>query len=593
MAIRIQVSTGDGLPQQFEHTSGSLEFGSGVQRDARRCRLDDATVSEDHLRIEERDGRLLAENLSEQQSINLSDGVSIPVGQSRELGLPVELLIGQTTIRFEPVEWSPPFRPHVRKESPETSAFVAVTPANHQPSPDRLSEWLHTIIELEHMPAGSSEFYTHVARTLVNLIGMDLGLVLLRQNEDWVIAGSVTTGPHVPARFSRTLVNFVTTRRQTFFEDLNQLPEAASLENLQAGVAAPIFGLHDEVVGVLYGSRGEGLSARGAIGPMEAQLVQLLSGAAGANLARATALRTRVQFEQFFSPELVRELERDPNLLEGRTEEVTLLFSDLRGFTTLSQRLGAQKTCRLIRDMMEVLSEQIVSLNGVIVDYVGDGIMAMWNAPAQQSDHAARACTAALAMLGELPGLNQRWGAEIGEPLELGIGINTGMAQVGNLGSTRKFKYGPNGHTVNLACRVQDATKSLGTPLLITESTFRKLPKALQSRRLGRIQLIDVLAPMTLYELRGQIQDGEWTARQTAYERSLELFEQQKWLESCTLLRPLVQSDLKDLLAAKLLHRAEECRQNPPAAFDSVVVVIGSKSSAVPSGMLPRLSNQS
>ena len=113
------------------------------------------------------------------------------------------------------------------------------------------------------------------------------------------------------------------------------------------------------------------------------------------------ATKTRVQFEQFFSAELVRELERDPTLLEGRSQEVTVLVSDLRGFTSLSERLGPETTCRVVRDIMEHLSERIMSHGGVIVDYAGDGILAMWNAPVPQEDHVPRACQAALAMVRE------------------------------------------------------------------------------------------------------------------------------------------------------------------------------------------------
>ena len=109
---------------------------------------------------------------------------------------------------------------------------------------------------------------------------------------------------------------------------------------------------------------------------------------------------------------------------------------------------SASNTCRMVRDMMERLSTQIVEHGGVIVDYAGDGILAMWNAPAPQQDHGARAARAALAMLDELPDLNAQWHDLAGVPLALGIGINTGPAMVGNTGSSRKFKYGPHGHTV-------------------------------------------------------------------------------------------------------------------------------------------------
>src|SRR5262249_52505521 len=151
---------------------------------------------------------------------------------------------------------------------------------------------------------------------------------------------------------------------------------------------------------------------------------------------------------QFFSPGLAERLERAPELLEGRNQEVTVLVSDLRGFSSLAERLGAQQICRLIRDMMERLSNHIVEYDGVIVDYAGDGILAMWNAPVPQEGHALQACRAALAMLSEIPALEADWRDIVGGPLVLGVGVSTGVAQVGNTGSTRKFKYGPHGHSV-------------------------------------------------------------------------------------------------------------------------------------------------
>src|SRR5262249_62377429 len=126
-----------------------------------------------------------------------------------------------------------------------------------------------------------------------------------------------------------------------------------------------------------------------------------------------------------------------------------------------------------------------VSHGGAIVDYAGDGILAVWHAPSPQPDHALRACSAALDMLGMMTDLNERWRETAGGKLALGIGINTGIAQVGNTGSSRKFKYGPHGHTVNLASRVQAATKKLGLPLRITEATRASLSPEVAVRRLG------------------------------------------------------------------------------------------------------------
>ena len=402
--------------------------------------------------------------------------------------------------------------------------------------------------------------------------------MLLRRDGGWSIAGSAAANDRVSVHYSRTLLEHVAGQRRTFYQDLNQLrSDAMSLANIESAVVSPVFGLQGEVVGVLYGARTqEGLVSRGGIEPLEAQLVQLLAAAAGANLARSLAARTRIQFEQFFSPELVRELKRNPKLLEGRFEEVTVLFSDMRGFTALSQRLGAEMTCRMMRDMMEQLSSRIVEHGGVIVDYAGDGILAMWNAPAHQADHATRACRAALAMLAELPAVNARWAQEIeGPALALGIGINTGEAQVGNTGSSRKMKYGPHGHTVNLASRVQDATKHLGVPLLVSDRTRRDLPGSFLIRRLGQVRLPGVQEPIVLHEVHCEETDPAWTAARDVYERALAAYEAGQWPQACETLMPLVarvagQAKF-DVPTLKLMRRAWECLEAQPEHFEPIL----------------------
>jgi adenylate cyclase len=596
--------------EQFDHDAGPLEFGRGPQRELKRCLIDgDLSVSRDQLRIEERPGgRLRVENLSQRIPVFVSGRGRIAELQSLELDLPLQLSMGltrlsiallpsgdggattnvpaATTIAIPPPPGlvsipGPAQGPHPAGKGPSWdrgSASAASTA-------EQIGLWLQRIIELQQTGAGSPEFYGKTAQALVDLVDMDLGLVLLQRDGAWSIAGSAVASDAIGVHYSKTLLNHVVAQRKTFFEDLNQLGGgSASLADLEAGVAAPIFGLQEDIVGVLYGVRAQqGLSRRGGIEPLEAQLVQLLAAAVGANLARSMAQRTLVQFEQFFSPDLVRELQRDAKLLEGRSDEVTILVSDLRGFTALSERLGAHKTCRMVRDMMERLSERIVEYGGVIVDYAGDGILAMWNAPRKQPDHAERACRAGLAMLGELPELNARWSDEAAGALALGIGINTGEALVGNTGSTRKFKYGPHGHPVNLASRVQDATKKLGLPLLITASTRDRLPAALLTRRIGRVVLPGVREPVVAYELCGERGSPEWLERRDVYEKALTLFEAGQWSRACQALMPLLDAEegtrysgsrpAYDTPTLKLMRRAWECLETRPDPFDPIIEV--------------------
>lgn len=579
LSIRVSYAKRD---QQFHHVTGPLEFGRGPRRVVERVLINDVYVSRDQLRLEELpDGRIRLDNLSLGKPLMLSDGTSLPAGVCREVALPVSLAVGQTRLEIQQEQAT-----NGQKTVLQTIAQPIRPPAPGQvgrpltqlgdaPAPEILAHWLETVIALQRSAADLPELYDHAAGALVELIGLDEGLVLLRRNGNWETVAAHTSGTRGGSGFSRTLLDRVVAQRRTFYQDLKLFAQPTSLAGVEAAVVSPIFGLHDEVIGALYGVRQmESLVDRGAIRPLEAEVVQLLAAAIGANLARASANRTRVQFEQFFSPELARELERDPALLEGRKQEVTVLFSDLRGFSTLAERLGPQHTCRLLRDLMERFSERIAEQGGVIVDYIGDGILAMWNAPAPQQDHAARACRAALAMLAELPALSDRWRDQVGGPLHIGIGLNTGEAQVGNTGSSRKFKYGPLGHTVNVASRVQNATKDLRLPLLITASTHDQLQGAFATRRLGRVRVVGLTGPVMLYELHGG-ESSEWPARRQAYEAALALYEARQWSSACQTLLPLLDlpdpKDTYDVATVKLMRQAWECLESPPKQFDPVL----------------------
>jgi adenylate cyclase len=577
--------------QRLEHDSGPLEFGRGPQRQAKRCLIDgDPTVSRDQLRIEQlSDGRVRLENLSQRNPVVVPGRFRIAELHSMEVALPIALVVGQTNISIRPESTpEPPAAENLKTVDElrleatwngQETRWGAVGEKISESTAAHLGHWLQRIISLQQAGVGSAEFYRETAQALIELLGMDLGLVLLLRHGAWSIVGSAVSSDRVAVRYSKTLLDHVVAQRKTFYEDLEKLGgSAASLADIECGVASPIFGVNEEVVGVLYGVRSQfGLAERGSIEPLEAQLVQLLAAAVGANLARSVAQRTRVQFEQFFSADLVRELERDADLLEGRTDEVTILFSDLRGFTTLSERLGPHKTCHMLRDMMERLSEKIVERGGVIVDYAGDGILAMWNAPVKQADHAARACSAALAMLDVLPDLNARWSDEVAAGLVLGIGINTGEALVGNTGSQRKFKYGPHGHTVNVASRIQDATKKLRLPLLITESTRACLPAEFFTRRIGRIVLPGVAQPVVAYELFGRRESPEWIHLRDTYEAALSLFEAGQWARACHALTPLLDPGadrpVYDWPTLKLMRRAWDCLETRPDPFDPIIEV--------------------
>jgi adenylate cyclase len=568
----------------FGHDQGPLELGRGPKRDVVRLIVQDPYVSSDQLKVEELSGnRIRLENLSRKIPVALAGGALLEPEQCRELDLPVLLSMGGTRVEISrgldehgvdraTLQTVP--RPLNRRE---LTGSLTLARLGYTPPAEDLIRWFETIVAVEQAAATSSDFHAQAARAVVELIGLDRGMVLLRRDGVWEIVARHAAGSTTGAELSSTILGNILAERRTFFQGAVEAGGAESLKGIAAVVAAPILGAEGGVVGAVYGTRCqvEG-KAPVAIRALEAQLVQVLAAAVGAGLSRvereAEAIRRRIQFEQFFTAELARELDRDPAALDGRQREVTVLFADIRGFSGFSERIDPLQMCRLLSDVMEQLTARIRDHDGVLVDYVGDGLLAMWNAPFDQPEHATLACRAAVAMLAELPGLDNRWRDTIGGPIKLGIGLNTGLAQVGNTGSMFKFKYGPLGHTVNLASRVEGATKQLGVPAMMTGSTHAKLGNTLPTRRLCRARVVGMEGVVELHELATTPLDGQWTVFRDAYELGLKHFEAGRWAEACRTVYPLIagREGQYDPPTLTLIGRAVECLKSPPASFDPV-----------------------
>lgn len=582
--LHFHISTKQGN-QDLEHAAGPIEFGRGPRRDnvARFVIAGDLSVSRNHAQIEElAGGRIRVQNLSDGHPITVASGTPIGPQASRDLALPVRLVIGESMINIK-AGGAPPGKqePLETISRPQRSilggdAGKSLLHLGQSPSPETLTSWFETVIAVQRAAAGSAEFYEQTARALVELVGLDSGLVLLNRGGQWEIAAQAAGSVGPASAYSRTILEHVVAQGRTFYQS-SAPPASESLKGVEAVVVSPIFDPTERVVGAVYGCRTRAAGGRGVgIGVLEAQVVQLLASAVGAGLARqqqeAEVGRQRAQFDQFFSPELAEELQRNPDLLKGQERPITVLFSDIRSFSRLSERLGPVDTCRLVADVMQRQTLAIRECKGVVVGYLGDGLMAMWNAPKDQPDHAALACRAALAMYAELPNLSRDWAAVTGGPLKIGIGINTGPAMVGNTGSQIKFNYGPLGHTVNLASRVEGATKQLGIPILITGSTQALLDDSFATRRLCKVRVVGIGGAVDLYELDTEKATPEWLARRDSYESALKLFEAGKWVDAYRALARLLDNEQQecDIPALDLVERAVECLKSPPEKFDPI-----------------------
>ncbi len=212
-------------------------------------------------------------------------------------------------------------------------------------------------------------------------------------------------------------------------------------------------------------------------------LASVYAAASLTNFVRAEHERRQVReaFASYLAPDLVEELANHPEKLRlgGDIREVSLLFADVRSFSRLAEGLDAESLVTFINQLFTPLSEAIVEQRGTIDKYMGDAVMAFWNAPLPNPDHAKLSCRSALSMLDKLDQLNARLAAEAegkGEtfsPIRIGIGLNTGDCCVGNVGSPERFDYSVLGDPVNVASRLEQLTKSYGVPIIAGEPTAK------------------------------------------------------------------------------------------------------------------------
>jgi adenylate cyclase len=569
-----------------EEIYSARPLGSGRSR-AVIARLDEDTLSRRHALLEPLDStRFRITNLSAKVPIRLLDGLEIGAGASRDLPLPTTLYIGRKQVCIEPQSRresmlrSLPSLSAVPKEGVLNGSRFPVLTAANSVELENLLRWLQTTMEVLQSAASSSEFFFKAARAVVDIVGLDSGRVLLLEDGVWTPV-AVQTASDVEIKLdwkpSQNVLHQLCTEKRTFWQapDRPDETQSGSLLGVEVVVAAPILDRTGAVIGALYGEcRDDSLTHKSSrITKLEAMLVELLAGSAATGLARIeqekVAVEADVRFKQFFTPELSRQLATNPDLLKGRDSEVSLLFVDIRGFSRISERLGPSGTVDWIGDVMGSLSDCVLAHRGVLVDYIGDELLAMWGAPEEQADHARLACCAALDMLEMLPRLNERWQEKIGEPMSLGIGVNTGIARVGNTGSRHKFKYGPLGNTVNLASRVQGATKYLRCRLLITELTKNQLDDSFCTRRLCKVRVVNIEQPVNLYELAPH-GSASWQELKTIYEESLVHFEMQRFREATRGLGSLMSTHPYDGPALILMARAVNLLVEQPHNFDPV-----------------------
>lgn len=312
-------------------------------------------------------------------------------------------------------------------------------------------------------------------------------------------------------------------------------------------------------------------------------LTYMISALTSFEIAERERRRLRNAFGFYVSRDLVADLVRHPDQLAlgGEIRDITVLFSDIRGFTSIAERLNAEELTSLVNRIFTPLSEVILSNRGTIDKFMGDSVMAFWNAPQRVPDHARAACVAALGFQARLDALNAELATQSTDEapapeVRMGVGISTGECCVGNFGSDERFDYSAIGDDVNLASRLEGQTKLYGVPIIASEGTRERAP-GIAMIEIDLIRVIGKQQPIRIYAVLGDdamAGDAAFQALASRHATLVAAYRGQDWAEARTLAAECRAAApdlgaLYDLYAERI---AGFERDPPPAGWDGVFV---------------------
>ncbi len=273
-------------------------------------------------------------------------------------------------------------------------------------------------------------------------------------------------------------------------------------------------------------------------------------------------------FENFMDPKVVQEVLKEPDdvKLGGEEKEITVYFSDIEKFSTISEKLQPTELIELLNEYLSEMTDLILDHGGFLDKYIGDAIVAAFGAPLPQPDHAVRACLATIDNQKRLAELNEKFKAEGRLQIKARIGLNSGTVLVGNVGSTNRLSYTVIGDEVNLGARLEAANKYYGTYTMISERTYELARDHIEVRELDLLRVVGKQKPVKVFELidrKGQIQE---TQREVLdlYEDGLREYRKKEWQKAISLFQRALDKDPHDGPSLTYVERCKNYEQNPP-----------------------------
>jgi adenylate cyclase len=309
------------------------------------------------------------------------------------------------------------------------------------------------------------------------------------------------------------------------------------------------------------------------IAPMIAAILSFMSSAAYVSIVEGQEKRMiRGAFSKYVPPGVVDELVADPSKLRlgGEKRTISMLFSDVQGFTSMSEVLAPETLLMVLNEYLDEMSDIVFNEGGTLDKYIGDAVMALYGAPTALPDHALHACRTAILMQRRLRELNARWreeGREWGD-LAIRIGLNTGSPVVGNIGGERRFDYTALGDSVNLAARLEPACKNYGVRIMIAAETRRLAGDAIIVRELDFLAVYGKAEPVAVFELIGLAGDdlGGKAEVLEMYERGLRTFRDRDFELALQYFNAALELDPEDGPSDLYRERCEEYIHSPPPA---------------------------
>ena len=274
-------------------------------------------------------------------------------------------------------------------------------------------------------------------------------------------------------------------------------------------------------------------------------------------------------FARYMAPDVIEQLMEHPEALElgGESRRITIFFSDVAGFSTISEKLSPRELVDLLNEYLTEMTDIIISHSGTIDKYEGDAIMAFYGAPHPYPDHEIRACMAAIDMKRRLRELQEHW-RHIGQhELYVRMGMNTGEAVVGNMGSKMHMDYTAMGDSVNLASRLEGANKHYGTTAMISENTYRNAKDVIEVRRLDNIRVVGKTEPILIYELLGKKDSLPQKVYDMLgkYHEGLKMFDERQWKRALKHFNEALDILSDDGPSQTYIKRCDEFLKRPPS----------------------------